>query len=142
MLSDQRSIASILRRLGLVGGPLLAALTWLLLPDTFIDLKGEIVSFTRAGHATAALAVWMAVWWMTEALPVYATSLLPLAFLPAVGAASMKAVAAPYGHELIFLFMGGFILALAMQRWRLDKRIAFTVLGWVGTDPPRMASCW
>jgi len=75
----------------------------------------------------------MAMWWMTEAIPVYATSLLPIALLPATGAASIKQAYAPYGHELIFLFMGGFILALSMQRWKLHKRISFFVLRLVGT---------
>ncbi len=73
-----------------------------------------------------------------QAIPIYATALIPLSVLPMVGAVSMKKAAAPYGHELIFLFMGGFILALAMQRWGLHRRIAFLVLGWVGTRSDHM----
>ena len=123
---------------GLVAGPVLAALTYLLLPATFTDTQGELVEFALAGRVTAALAVWMATWWMTEAIPVYATALLPLAVLPVTGAASVKAASSPYGHELIFLFMGGFIIALSMQRWELHRRFAFSVLRLVGSKPHRL----
>jgi sodium-dependent dicarboxylate transporter 2/3/5 len=107
-----------LQDVGLIAGPVLAALSALLLPDRFIDMSGASVEFGSAGRATAAAAVWMATWWLTEAISVYATALLPLVLLPMTGAASMKSAAAPYAHELIFLFMGGFILALAIQRWQ------------------------
>ena len=119
-------------RLGLVGGPALAALLFASLPDTFRDAGGAPVAFSEAGRATAALAAWMAVWWLTEAISIYATALLPLVVLPLAGAASMRAAAAPYAHELIFLFMGGFMLALAMQRWGLHRRLALTALRLVG----------
>ena len=84
---------------------------------------------------TAALATWMAIWWMTEAISVYATALLPLAVLPAGNAVSINSAASAYANELIFLFMGGFILALGMQRWGLHRRIALTALRIVGTRP-------
>jgi len=84
------------------------------------------------------VAVWMAVWWMTEAIPVYATALLPLALFPILGVATIGESAAPYGHELIFLFMGGFVIALAMERWGLHQRIAFSVLSVVGDRASRM----
>jgi sodium-dependent dicarboxylate transporter 2/3/5 len=113
---------------GLAAGPLLGGLTWLLLPDVYRDAAGHAVAFDRAGHASAALAVWMAVWWMTEALPVYATALLPLVVLPISGALPIRQAAAPYAHELIFLFMGGFIVALSMERWGLHRRIALAAL--------------
>jgi sodium-dependent dicarboxylate transporter 2/3/5 len=124
--------------IGLLAAPALAALTYTLLPDAYHDGQGQAVPFTQAGRATAAIGVWMAVWWMTEAIPVYATALLPLAVLPAAGAMSIKAAAAPYGHELIFLFMGGFIIALSMQRWGLHQRFAFFALRLVGSQPHRM----
>lgn len=124
-----------LRRAGLVLGPLLAAAVHWLLPDSYAGRNGLPVPFTDAGHATTAVAVWMAIWWMTEAIPIYATALIPLGLLPLLGATSMKAAAAPYGHELIFLFMGGFILALALQRWSLDRRISLLVLKRVGDRP-------
>jgi sodium-dependent dicarboxylate transporter 2/3/5 len=124
------------RRVGLFGlfaGPLLGLLAAWLLPSEYHTTTGDIVAFSAAGRATAALAVWMAVWWMTEAIPVYATALLPLGLLPLLGAGSAKEAAAPYGNELIFLFLGGFLMALSMQRWGLDRRIAFGVLRLLGT---------
>jgi sodium-dependent dicarboxylate transporter 2/3/5 len=123
---------------GLGAGPLLAALVYALLPTIYTDVSGASVVFESAGRATAAIAVWMAVWWMTEAIPIYATALLPLALFPVFGVSSVRSAAAPYGHELIFLFMGGFILALSMERWGLHRRIAFRALSWVGQKATRL----
>jgi hypothetical protein len=95
---------------------LLAAGVWAGLPDAYLGPEGLLVAFTPAGRATAAVAVWMAAWWLSEAIPVYATALLPLVLFPLLGATTMKAAAVPYSHELIFLFMGGFMIALSMQR--------------------------
>jgi len=96
----------------------------------------------HAGRATAGLAVWMAAWWMTEAIPIYATALLPLAVLPLVGARSIRDAASPYGHELIFLFMGGFIVALAMQRWSLHRRIALVTLSRLAASRAQMVGAF
>jgi sodium-dependent dicarboxylate transporter 2/3/5 len=93
------------------------------------------VPFSQAGRATAAIALWMALWWLSEAISVYATALLPLALFPLIGVASMKATATPYAHELIFLFMGGFLIALAMERWGLHRRIALAALLLAGERP-------
>ncbi len=134
------STRSAVQWIGLLAGPLLAALAYISLPDTFSSIQGEPVAFTQAGRLTAALAVWMATWWMTEAIPVYASALLPLVVLPLAGAGTVKQAAAPYGHELIFLFMGGFILALSMQRWGLHKRFAFSVLRLFGSRPTRLVA--
>jgi sodium-dependent dicarboxylate transporter 2/3/5 len=120
---------------GFAAGPLLGGLTLLLLPDVYRDAAGHAVEFDHAGHASAALAVWMAVWWMTEALPVYATALLPLVVLPIGGALPIRQAAAPYAHELIFLFMGGFVVALSMERWGLHRRIALAALRGGATTP-------
>jgi sodium-dependent dicarboxylate transporter 2/3/5 len=129
-------------QLGLFAGPLLAALLFAVLPDSYLDAAGEVTPFTAAGRTTAALAVWMAVWWLTEAIDISATALLPLAVLPLTGATSMRTAAAPYAHELIFLFMGGFLLALAMQRWGLHRRIALRALRAVGDRPAAIvAAC-
>ncbi len=91
-----------------------------------------------AGWRTAAVAVLMAVWWMTEALPIPATALLPLALFPALGVLPAPAASSPYANELIFLFMGGFLLAVTMERWGLHKRIALAIMSWVGTSPSRL----
>ena len=133
MDAPARSTRSTIQWAGLLAGPLLALLTYLLLPESYADTRGELASFGHAGRATTATAVWMAIWWMTEAIAIYATALLPLALLPLLGATSIQQAARPYGHELIYLFMGGFILALSMQRWGLHRRLAFFTLQLVGT---------
>lgn len=114
---------------GLGVGPVLALMVYLLLP-------GEAVGgLTAAGRATTAIGVLMAVWWLTEALPLEATSLVPIVALPLTGAATIKATAAPYASDVIFLFMGGLILGLAMERWGLHRRVALVTIRLVGNRP-------
>ncbi|GIW95850.1 MAG: di- and tricarboxylate transporter [Pirellulaceae bacterium] len=103
-------------------------------------LAGYDSSMPEAARATAAVALWMALWWITEALPLPVTSLLPLVTLPLAGVASVSAVAAPYADKNIFLFMGGFLLALAMQRWQLHRRLALWTVAQVGTSPARLVA--
>jgi len=81
------------------------------------------------------VALWMAFWWLTEALPVSVTALLPLIVFPPLGLFSFKASAAPYAHPLIFLFMGGFIIAKAIETWNLHRRIALLIVKAFGTRP-------
>lgn len=128
--------------IGLIAGPLLAVLLYSLLPHAYLNSTDETVEFSNVGRATTALAVWMAVWWMTEAVELYATALLPLVVLPMTGAASVRAAAAPYAHELIFLFMGGFLIALAMQRWGLHRRMALRALRAAGDHPAGIVACF
>lgn len=125
----------IVQRVALVAGPAFALVAYLLLPESYVDQAGTAVAFTHAGRVSAALAVWMAVWWLTEAVELPATALLPLAVLPLAGATTMAAAAAPYATDLIFLFMSGFILSLSMQRWELHRRLALFTLSLVGTRP-------
>ena len=132
-MPDNGGMRTRVQWIGLALGPVLAFLTLSLLPDNYADPLGMSVEFAAAGRVTAALAVWMAVWWLTAAIPVYATALLPLAVLPLAGAGGIRETAAPYAHELIFLFIGGFIIALAMQRWGLHRRIALNALRFSGT---------
>ena len=91
-----------------------------------------------AGRRTAAVAVWMAVWWMTEAIPLYATALIPLAAFPLLGVADPRTAAAPYGHPLIYLFLGGFMIALAIERAGLHERMARGAVRLVGSRPDRL----
>jgi sodium-dependent dicarboxylate transporter 2/3/5 len=113
-------------RVGLFIGPLLLALLLVLpAPD----------GLSPAGWRTAALAGLMAVWWVTEPVPLAVTSLLPLALLPLLGVADVEAAAAPYANPIVFLFLGGFLLALAMQRSELHRRLARSVLARIGTGP-------
>jgi len=111
------------QKIGLILGPLLAIL--MLLSDAPDGL-------TDAGWATAAVAVLMAVWWATEAIPIAATALLPLACFPILGAVNMADAAAPYANKVIYLFLGGFVVAFAMQRWNLHRRIALNILQHAG----------
>jgi len=88
----------------------------------------------EAAWRTAAVVLWMAVWWATEAVPVPVTAFLPLVTFEILDIASFKDAAAPYAHPIIFLFMGAFILALAVERWNLHKRIALLILNRTGTE--------
>lgn len=90
---------------------------------------------SAAGWRTAAVGLWMALWWMTEVVPIPATSLLPLVLFPVTGVQGVREAAAPFAHPLIFLFLGGFMLALAMERWHLHRRLALAVLHRTGTRP-------
>ena len=90
------------------------------------------------GWRTAAVAVLMAIWWMTEAIPIPATAILPLGLFPMLGVLDAESASAPYGNELIFLFMGGFLLARTMEKWGLHKRIALAIISSVGTAPHRL----
>jgi len=114
------------RLYGLVGG--LAAFAFLLMIPGPTGLSPE-------GWKLAAIAVLMAVWWMTEAIPIEATAMIPLVFFPILGILSMPNASAPYANELIFLFMGGFFIAFAMERWNLHSRIALAIVAAVGTGP-------
>jgi len=84
---------------------------------------------------TAAVGCLMIIWWVTEAIPIPVTALLPLLLLPILGVNNIKDAAVPYANPLIFLFMGGFILALTLERWDLHRRIALHIIVRVGTGP-------
>jgi solute carrier family 13 (sodium-dependent dicarboxylate transporter), member 2/3/5 len=81
------------------------------------------------------VAVLMAVWWATEALPLAATALVPLVLFPLLGIFDVQQTAAPFANPLIFLFLGGFLIALAVQRWNLHRRIALHIVMRVGQRP-------
>lgn len=99
---------------------------------------GPFGGMSDAAWRTAALGVWMGIWWMTEAVPIAATALLPLVLLPLLGVANMNAAAAPYANPVIFLFFGGFVLAAAFERSGLHRRMALALLARVGTKPDRI----
>ncbi len=113
-------------RLGLLLGPLVFVAMLLLPPPAGIAPEAWRV---------AATATLMALWWVTEAVPIPVTGLLPLALFPLLGVASMGETAAPYADPLIFLFLGGFLVALGLERWNLHRRIALGVVGLVGVRP-------
>ena len=128
------------RILAIAAGPLMALACWLALPDSFTDATGRAAALPAAARATIAMLVWMATWWMTEAVPLAATSLLPAATFPLLGIATPAASLSPYAADVIFLFLGGFLLAGAMTRWGLDRRIAFTTLRLMGTRSDRVVA--
>ncbi len=87
---------------------------------------------------TAAVGLWMAVWWATEAIPVPVTAFLPIVVFEPLGISSIRDAAAPYANPTIYLFLGGFMMALALQRWNLHRRIALAVIDNAGTDGRRL----
>ena len=93
---------------------------------------------TTVGWRTAAAATLMAIWWMTEAIPIPATALIPLVLFPILGILTMPEAAAPYANEVIYLFLGGFLLALAVERWGLHRRIALGIMIRVGSGPRQL----
>jgi sodium-dependent dicarboxylate transporter 2/3/5 len=86
-----------------------------------------------AGWRTAGIVAVMALLWMTEAIPIPVTALLPLVLFPLFGVAPITETAAPYANPVIYLFLGGFLLALGLQRWNLHKRVAFWIVGRTGS---------
>ena len=84
---------------------------------------------------TAAVAILMATWWISEAIPIAATALIPIVLFPVLGISPIGDATAPYANPLIFLFMGGFIIAIAMQTWGLHKRIALNIVNFIGVKP-------
>ncbi|OFN74063.1 carboxylate transporter [Corynebacterium sp. HMSC070E08] len=131
--------------IGLILGLVLAALVWFLFPsnavETVLQSPGakEDAEYTQGAlRAVAAVTILMGVWWMTEAIPLAATALLPLVIFPLAGVGTIKDVGAPYASSTIFLFMGGFLIALALQRWNLHRRMALFVVKVVGTSPKQL----
>jgi solute carrier family 13 (sodium-dependent dicarboxylate transporter), member 2/3/5 len=110
--------------IGLLVGPLVFLL--------FIFLPQNTMS--QQAWLTAAVSLWMAIWWATEAIPVPATALLPIVMFPILGIASLKEATSGYSNPIIYLFLGAFLLALAVERWNLHKRIALSILSVTGTN--------
>jgi sodium-dependent dicarboxylate transporter 2/3/5 len=128
-LQDATS-SPVVRWAGLVGAPLVAVAVYMLLAGAAAD-----GSLPESGRRVIGVAVLMAGWWLTEAVPLAATSLVPLVLFPLLGVMPMKAAAAPYADELIFLFLGGFLLGRAFERSGLHRRVALLTLLGVGSRP-------
>ncbi|ASN04698.1 SLC13 family permease [Virgibacillus necropolis] len=115
--------------IGLFLGPILFILTL-----TVFSPEG----LSSDGKAVLASTIWIAVWWITEAIPIPVTSLLPIVLFPITGGLDIGTTTASYGDDTIFLFMGGFMIALAMEKWNLHKRIALTIISMIGTNTDRI----
>ncbi|UCH94400.1 MAG: anion permease, partial [Candidatus Aminicenantes bacterium] len=123
---EQAKSADTFKRVILIVVPILCVLFIL-----FVDLSPRHREITY----TAAIAFLMAVWWITEAIPLAVTALIPLILFPAFGIMDGKDVSTQYVNHIIFIFIGGFLVALAMERWNLHKRMALKILMLVGIHP-------
>lgn len=115
--------------IGLILGPLLFTITL-----TFFSPDG----LSKEGLAVLASTIWIAVWWITEAVPIPVTSLLPIVLFPLTGGLDLGTTTSSYGSDTIFLFMGGFMVALAMEKWNLHRRIALNIISLIGTNTDRI----
>ena len=114
--------------LALLIGPILFILVMLINPFG-LDLVANRV---------LAVAVWMIAWWIAEAIPMPAVALMPLVLFPLMGISTISQTAAPYANEVIFLFMGGFMIGLGIEKWNLHKRIALSIVQFTGTGGNRI----
>ncbi|MFI5219736.1 MAG: SLC13 family permease [Bacteroidia bacterium] len=118
-----------IQQIKLLLGPVCAIVTWV-----FFDLSPGNPLVTRM----AGVIIWIAVWWFTEAVNLAITSMLPLVLLPAWGILDMKTTSMQYMDQVIFLFIGGFLLAISMEKWNLHKRIAMNILWRIGSHPSQI----
>lgn len=111
--------------IGLVAGPILFVVCLFFVPTTFIS---------PVAYKVLAIAAWMIIWWISDAVPFAAAALLPLILFPLLGVLPMNKAAAPYAHPIIFLFMGGFFIAIALEKHKLHERIALNLIKLTGTS--------
>lgn len=117
-------------------------LGWLLGPGCLLLtlLVPPPAGLSPEGWRTAGAALCMAVFWICESVPIPVTALLPLVLFPALGLGDIRETAAPFANPVIYLFLGGFLIALAMQRWGLHRRVAINLIGAMGTRPSRLVA--
>ena len=113
------------KRLGLLIGPLLFL---------FILLLTPFEGLSEQGHAVLATTIWIAVWWVTEAMPIAATALLPIVLFPLTGGMNLESTTASFGHKYVFLYLGGFLISIGIEKWNLHRRIALTIIAFIGSD--------
>ena len=113
------------KRIGLVLGPLLFIIIIL-----FVNPEG----LSPEGRAVLASTAWIAVWWITEAIPIAATAMLPIILFPLSGGLDLVSTTSSFGHKYVFLYLGGFIIAITIEKWHLHKRIALNIINIIGSD--------
>ena len=111
-------------RIGLVLGPVFFAL---------IQFGFKPDGLSESGVSVLAVALWVGVWWVTEAVPIAVSALLPIVLFPLTGALDLSATTVAYGHKYVFLYLGGFFLAIAIEKVNLHRRIALSIIGLIGT---------
>jgi solute carrier family 13 (sodium-dependent dicarboxylate transporter), member 2/3/5 len=116
------------RTTALIGGPLLYAILFWLAPR----------SLTPEARHVLGITAWMAVWWISECVPLVATSLMPAALFPLLGVATSREAIAPYASDLVFLFLAGFLLAAALERWNAHARVAYALVSAIGFSGRRV----
>jgi sodium-dependent dicarboxylate transporter 2/3/5 len=116
------------QRIGLILGPVIFVLIILYGPD---DLCWEAT-------VVAAATAWIAIWWLSEAIPIYATALLPIVLFPLFGVMKVGDVTAQYGNQIVFLMIGAFFIAIAMEKWDLHLRIALNIVNIIGMGPRKI----
>jgi sodium-dependent dicarboxylate transporter 2/3/5 len=114
-----------LKKFSLVLGPLLFAITLL-----FFHPEG----LSKEANAVLATTLWIAIWWIFEAVPISVTAMLPIILFPLSGGMNLASTTASFGHKYVFLYIGGFILAIAIEKWNLHKRIALNIVNVIGTS--------
>ena len=112
-------------KIGLYLGPAVFFLTLL-----FYNPSG----LNDPSKAVLASTLWIAIWWITEAMPITVTALLPIVLFPLTGGMDLALTSAAYGHKFIFLIMGGFIIAIAIEKWNLHKRIALNIIYFIASS--------
>lgn len=113
------------KNIGLLSGPLAFILVLF-----FFQPEG----LNPEAKAILASTIWIAIWWITEAIPIAVTALLPIIFFPLTGGLDLTQTTASFGHKYVFLYVGGFIIAIAIQKWNLHKRIALNIIRIIGTN--------
>lgn len=111
-------------------------LSLILGPAVFFIMQGldAPVGMSESAYAVLSATLWMAIWWVSEAVPIAVTALLPIVLFPLTGAVDISTTTSSYGHKYIFLYIGGFILAIAIEKWGLHKRIALHIIKLIGTN--------
>src|SRR5690606_15133836 len=113
------------KRIGFILGPLLFIIVRLFFkPDGLPDEANAILASTA----------WIAVWWITDAIPIAVTALLPIVLFPLTNGMDLNTTTSAFGHKYVFLYMGGFIIAIAIEKWNLHRRIALNIINFIGSD--------